>query len=184
MRKTNYVALVNQFSALNSKDALTKSEIKELRKLRRTLESYGINTDSSDLMDRAIILDNRAQVEGYLSRSTDAEMYYAKRSNGKNIGKIKANQLEADELKELGLSTTDPKRLSKLLTEITSFKKSIEKTKHGRRKNAIRSWNEAQYQQLVNDFSEDSDTIDEPMPYEGIDYDEITIFATKAFMPA
>lgn len=119
-------------SLVNRTDALSKAESKQLHKLRRAIEVSGIPTNVSfeEMADYAIIIDNMGQVKGYISRSTNKEMRYAKRSNGKKAGKITANGIEAEALKELGLSTTDPHRLARMIAEIKENKKSVDKLKY------------------------------------------------------
>lgn len=179
MKKTN-VALVTAYTQLSAKEELTKNESKEIYKVRRALESRGLNPASSHLMDCAIILDNRPQVEGYLTRSDDKEMHYARKSNGKNTGKIKANALEADALKELGLSTANPRLISNMLANIAAYKKSVEKMKRTRRVNNMRALNEEVYRKTLEEV-EQEEPVEDTSP-EPIDYDAITEFATRAFM--
>ena len=187
MKKSN-VALVSQY--LSAKEELIKDEkkkideSKDLWKLRRTLESRGLNPDSSHLMDCAIVLDNRAQVEGYLARSNDAEMHYARRSNGKNAGKIKANSIEAADLKALGLTTTDPKTIASMLTGIFAFKKAVEKMKRARRINNMRVVNNQLYLETLRELEQEERGNEEAVLVpNNIDYDAITEYATRQFMP-
>ena len=184
MTKKSNVALVTTFLQLSTKEELTKNNSKELWKLRRTLESRGLNPASSHLMDCAIILDNRPQVEGYLTRSNDKEMHFARKSNGRNTGKIKANALEAEALKELGLTTTDPRFISKMLANITAYKKAVEKMKSTRRVNNMRALSDEAYSRAVKEFEREERDDEELAPQPQIDYDAITAFATQVFMPA
>lgn len=180
MTKKSNVALVTAYFQLSTKEELTKKDSKEIWKIRRTLESRGLNPASSHLMDCAIILDNRSQIEGYLTRSNDKEMHFARKSNGRNTGKIKANALEAEALKELGLSTTDPKLISNMLTNITAYKKAVEKMKSTRRVNNMRALNDEVYLETLKEV-EQEEPVEDTSP-EPIDYDAITEFATRAFM--
>ena len=184
MTKKSNVALVTTFLQLSTKEELTKNNSKELWKLRRTLESRGLNPASSHLMDCAIILDNRPRVEGYLTRSNDKEMHFARKSNGRNTGKIKANALEAEALKELGLTTTDPRFISKMLANITAYKKAVEKMKSTRRVNNMRALSDEAYSRAVKEFEREERDDEELAPQPQIDYDAITAFATQVFMPA
>jgi hypothetical protein len=190
-KKKSHVALVKNYIQLSTKEELIKDkekkidEPKDLWKLRRTLGSCGLNPNSSHLMDCAIILDNRSKVEGYLTRANDPEMHYAKRSNGKNAGKIKANSIEAAELKALGLSTTDPRTIANMLANVLASQRAIKKTKRTKRVNNMRALNNKLYLETFKELEqEERDNEDAMLVPVIIDYDAITEFATRQFMPA
>ena len=123
--KRSYLSVATRYNELCSKDSLTKSEAKELRTLRRTLESRGISTQSRTLIiDLAIVADNEKDVRGYLARHEDTKI-----CKGRDVGRLIANQLEANALKNLGLSTTDHKRIAKMLQDISTGKKLMERKK-------------------------------------------------------
>ncbi len=131
MVKEKSVNLVNQLKAATDTD--------EAWKIGRTLMSRGLDPASNSLMDQAIIQDNRKAVDGYIQRATGKGIHYARKS-GKRDGIIKANELEAERLKELGLSTTDPKRLMFLISEIDAGKRAIDKLKNPRNQ-STHVWN-------------------------------------------
>lgn len=183
--KSNAIQLVADYTSLHEKEKKTKEDKKKLNKLRSALKIRGLDPTSRDLHDMAIILDNRPQVEGYIQRADDAEMHYAKRSNGKNEGKIKANTIEASALKVLGLSTTDPRRLKAMLSTIAITKKAAEKSKstHARRINNGRIYRDQQYNEFLREFGEEEEPTEEYVE-STFDPEEITAFAAKAFASA
>ena len=196
-KKKSNVAIVKEFFQLSSKEVLIRDkdkkidEPKDLWKLRRTLESRGLDPDSSELMNYAIILDNRPLVEGYLDRADDAEMHYARRSNGKNAGKIRANTIEADRLKELGIFTINPRTLANILAEMDAFRKSTKKARSKRRVekrvNNMRTLNEELYIKELKEIEQEEDDEEndvEEAYTKGIDYDAITESVSKAFLTA
>ena len=114
----------------------TDNESQELFKLRRRLEANGISPASDDAMDMAIVSDNEALIRGYIDRETSHDTHTAVRLPKKRReGKLTARALEAEQLRELGLSTTDAKTLSRYLVTIAQNKKSIAKAKTKRRIN-------------------------------------------------
>lgn len=125
------VRLIEQFVALSNQANLSKKEAAQLHKLRRALEVAGIPTNISaeEMMDYAIVIDNMGRIKGFLDRSSDRKMRYARKSNGKKAGKIVANGIEADAIKALGLSTIDTKRLEKIISEIAVNKKAVDKVR-------------------------------------------------------
>jgi hypothetical protein len=112
-------------------------------------------------------------------------MHYAKRSNGKNAGKIKANSIEAAELKALGLSTTDPRTIANMLANVLASQRAIKKTKRTKRVNNMRALNNKLYLETFKELEqEERDNEDAMLVPVIIDYDAITEFATRQFMPA
>ena len=151
MVREKSVTLVNQLKETADAD--------EAWKLGRTLMSRGLDPASDDLMDKAIIQDNRKAVDGYIQRATGKGIHYARKS-GKRDGIIKANKLEAERLKELGLSTTDPKRLMFLISEIDAGRRAIDKLKNPRNQSTHvwnEEWEEGDEVWYASDHEEDDD---------------------------
>lgn len=174
-QKRSYLSVATRYNALCSNEMLTKSEAKELRSLRRALESRGIKTNDRNLIiDLAIVADNEKQVRGYINRHEKAKV-----CKGRDVGRLNANKLEANALKELGLSTTDHKKVAQMLSSISTGKKIVEKRKKTK-KDSIRRHNQPlldEIEKLEEQF--DFEEITEELTEE--EMREITEFAKKAF---
>lgn len=125
-------SVAKEYQELSNKRRHTKKERETLWELRRTLEAHGINPHSNNLIDLAIVADNDKAVKKFVMRATDADMHYARKYFGDAAGKVKANALGAHELKQLGLSTADPKKLASMMNIISSKKRAVDKRKSAR----------------------------------------------------
>ena len=122
-------SIATKYEELSRKKQPTQKEREMLWKLRRTLESRGIDPHSDRLIDLAVIEDNTRAVKKFIIHATDAEMHYAKKYFGDAAGKVKANAIGASELRQLGLTIADPKKLKALLNSISGKEKAINKKK-------------------------------------------------------
>jgi len=123
----NYVEAALKVSELAKKTALNKTEAAELHQLSRALRVRGIDPASPNLLDLAILAENEKAVRSYIARSTGKEMLCAKKHRDKKAGRIAANALSAKDIRALGLSTSDPRRLSVMLGQIANTQRATDK---------------------------------------------------------
>jgi len=171
MKEKKSMSLVaTEFTALSQKSNLSKEEKKQLKLLRRTLESYGIKPQDGNLIEYATLVDCSTQVKGYVASA--------------NVTKSKREELARD-FREL-VVITDPKRLSGMLNRITVNKKTADKLKDLKvRGNKLIISEEAEEQPerirevevIIDEFNEK-----DLLPADVID--DINAFAEKAFLTA
>ena len=175
-----------EFQELSAKRRHTKKERETLSDLRRMLEAHGINPHSNSLIDLAIVADNEEAVKKFIARATDTDMHYARKYYGDAAGKVKANALGARELKQLGLSTTDPKKLTSMVSIISDKKWRVDKrkSKRDRKRFAPEIIREDTHDNIIDiEEIEIIDEYNEKDKYSPELIAEINAYAEGAFLP-
>lgn len=180
----NYYENALRVTELGLKIGLSKSEASELHQLRRALRVRGLDPASPNLLDLAILAENEKTVRAYIARSTSKAMRCAKKHRDKKAGKILANELSAADIRALGLSTSDPKRLSVMLGQIANTQKATERLrKQSSHQNQRLKISDSIAESLREETSPKTAQIDDD-DEEILDQkiiDDINAFAEKAF---
>jgi len=143
-----YSDKVQQYLSISAKEAsgikLSKEEIKKMHALRRELSAKGLDPQHcTGLPQRALILDHKAKVANYV----------AMRDDDKRFGQ------RAVELAEMGIKP-EKQQLSRILREIETNAKAIDKKKTVRHTNASRQYADQKLAELEAEMAAEEEGAD------------------------
>lgn len=143
-----YSEKVQQYLSISAKESngtkLSKEEAQKAHCLRRELAAKGLDPQHSvGLLQRALILDHKAKVANYI----------AMRDTDKRLGQ------KAVELAEMGIRP-DKQQLSRILREIETNAKAIDKKKTVRRTNVSRQYADQRIAELEAEMAAEENDAD------------------------
>ena len=144
-----YFDKAQEYLSISAKEAkggkLSKKEAQDMHSLRRELAAKGLDPQhSTGLKQRALILDHKAKVTNYVNM----------RINDKRFGKM------AKELANMGIRP-DQQQLSRILCEIDTNAKAIDKKKCTRRTNVSRQYADQKIAELEAEMAAEMAAEDE-----------------------
>lgn len=143
-----YSDKVQQYLSISAKEAsgikLSKEEIKKMHALRRELSAKGLDPQHCNgLPQRALILDHKAKVTNYV----------AMRDNDKRSGQM------AVELVKMGIKP-DKQHLSRILREIETNAKAVDKKKTARHTSTSRQYVDQELAELEAEMAAEEEGVD------------------------